>query len=206
LINNAFTFVPTAPVTPDGLSVSSITGTTAVVSWSAVAPGDGATSVSYKVQLLSRAAKSLGKVVTSYTTANTSFTLTGLKSATEYGVNVIASSGKLSSLASTQSVFTTSASAPGAPQRLKVAKGTTTSSLNWSAPADNGGAAITGYRVEVQGDSGWTVVANLSSTTLNYTVNTPSQGVTTNYRVAAVNSIDVGQYATISVAGARARR
>ena len=48
---------------------------------------------------------------------------------------------------------------PGAPTSLTAtASGNTQINLSWTAPADNGGSAITGYKIEISSDSGssWT--------------------------------------------------
>ena len=61
---------------------------------------------------------------------------------------------------------------PGAPTSLTAtASGTTTINLSWTAPADDGGAAITGYRIEVSSNGGtsWTDrVANTGNATTTY--------------------------------------
>ena len=54
---------------------------------------------------------------------------------------------------------TTAATAPGAPTSLTAtASGSTQIDLSWTAPDDNGGRVITGYKIEVSSDSGnaWT--------------------------------------------------
>ena len=80
---------------------------------------------------------------------------------------------------------------PGAPRNLvATASGTTQINLSWSAPASNGGFAITGYRIEVSpdGNSNWTeLVANTGNpnTTFAHTV---AAGTTRHYRVLAINA------------------
>ena len=86
--------------------------------------------------------------------------------------------------------------APGAPTGLTAtASGTTTINLSWTAPADNGGRVITGYKIEVSSDSGatWTDrVANTSSTTTTYAHTGLAAGATRHYRVSAINTIGTG--------------
>ena len=86
--------------------------------------------------------------------------------------------------------------APGAPRSLTAtASGTTTINLSWTAPVDNGGSVITGYKIEVSTDSGttWTdQVANTASTTTTYEHTGLAASTTRDYRVSAINSIGTG--------------
>ena len=71
------------------------------------------------------------------------------------------------------------------------ASGSTTINLSWTAPADNGGSAITGYRIEISpnGTSNWTNrVANTNSTTTTYAHSGLAAGTTRHYRVSAINT------------------
>ena len=86
--------------------------------------------------------------------------------------------------------------APGAPTGLTAtASGGTQIDLAWTAPADNGGDAITGYQIEYSDDAGtsWSVlVADTQSTDTMYSDTTLSGGETRHYRVSAINSIGTG--------------
>ena len=86
--------------------------------------------------------------------------------------------------------------APGAPTDLTAtANGATQIDLTWTAPADNGGHAITGYQIEYSDDGGttWNVlVADTQSTDTMYSDTTLSGGETRHYRVSAINSIGTG--------------
>ena len=85
---------------------------------------------------------------------------------------------------------------PGAPTGLTATpNGATQIDLNWTAPADNGGDAITGYQIEYSDDGGtsWSVlVADTQSTDTMYSDTTLSGGETRHYRVSAINSIGIG--------------
>ena len=91
---------------------------------------------------------------------------------------------------------TTTDDVPGAPTSLTAtASGTTTINLSWTAPADDGGSAITGYRIEVSpnGTSSWTNrVADTGTTTTTYAHTGLSAGTTRHYRVSAINSVGTG--------------
>ena len=91
---------------------------------------------------------------------------------------------------------TLAAIAPNAPTGLTAtASGADTINLSWTAPVDNGGSVITGYKIEVSIDSGttWTdLVADTASTTTTYEHTGLAASTTRHYRVSAINSIGTG--------------
>ena len=85
---------------------------------------------------------------------------------------------------------------PGTPTGLTAtADGETEINLSWTAPSDDGGADITGYRIEVSsGGSNWTdLAANTNTTTTSYSHTGLEAGTTRHYRVSAINSEGTGQ-------------
>ena len=71
------------------------------------------------------------------------------------------------------------------------ALGATIVDLAWTAPADDGGSAITGYKVEVSntGSSGWTdLAADTGDANAWYRHTGLSDGYTRHYRVSAINA------------------
>ena len=82
--------------------------------------------------------------------------------------------------------------APGAPTNLMAdADGGTRIDLSWDAPADDGGSAITGYRIEVSpdGSSDWDdLIADTGNDDTSYTHEGLSPGETRHYRVSAINA------------------
>ena len=85
------------------------------------------------------------------------------------------------------------AEVPGAPTGLSAApNGTTGIDLSWTAPAEDGGRVISGYKIEVSTDGGatWTVlVANTGNTDTTYAHSGLTAGSTRHYRVSAINTI-----------------
>ena len=85
---------------------------------------------------------------------------------------------------------------PFAPTGLTAtASGTTAINLSWTAPPNNGGSVITGYKIEVSSNGGtsWidhVVNTNSTSTTYDHTGLAP--GTTRHYRVSAINSVGTG--------------
>ena len=94
-----------------------------------------------------------------------------------------------------QVTVTATASAPDSPTSLTAtADGQTEIDLSWAAPSDDGGAAITGYKIEVSTDgSSWSdLVADSGSTSTSYSHTGLTAGITRHYRVSAINSADTG--------------
>ena len=90
---------------------------------------------------------------------------------------------------------------PGAPGGLTAAgNGQTRIDLSWNAPRSDGGAAITGYRIEVSEDrSNWTdLVANTGNVATTYSHTRLTAGTTRHYRVSAINSAGTGPTSNIA--------
>ncbi|HYL67468.1 MAG TPA: fibronectin type III domain-containing protein [Nitrosopumilaceae archaeon] len=99
----------------------------------------------------------------------------------------------------TQSVTLTayySTNGPGptvtsAPQNLQATGGNAQVSLSWTAPSNDGGATITGYKIERSTDGGitWsTIVSSTGSTATTYSDSGLAASTTYTYRVSAINS------------------
>ena len=90
---------------------------------------------------------------------------------------------------------------PGAPEGLTAeGNGQTRIYLSWSAPASDGGAAITGYRIEVsENGSTWNdLVANTRNAAVSYSHTGLTAGSTRHYRVSAINSAGTGPVSNIA--------
>src|SRR3989475_7162570 len=98
----------------------------------------------------------------------------------------------MSSSSSTASA-TTLAVAPSPPTGLTAtAVASSQINLSWAPPADNGGSAITGYKVERSSDGGstWiTLVANSGSTATTYSDTGLTHSTSYAYRVSSINSV-----------------
>ena len=97
-----------------------------------------------------------------------SFTVTGLDNGVEHtfevrAVNAVGAGGETEATSTPVTV-------PGAPASLNATPGDTQVSLDWTAPASDGGSAITGYEYRVSDDGGtswspdWTGVPDGSDT------------------------------------------
>ena len=90
---------------------------------------------------------------------------------------------------------------PGVPTDLSASTGGDTRiNLSWTAPGDDGGSPITGYKIEVSpdGNANWTeLVANTGNTTTTYAHSGLAVGTTRHYRVSAINSAGAGRPSNI---------
>ena len=94
---------------------------------------------------------------------------------------------------------------PGAPLNLLATGASQTRiNLSWNAPDDDGGASITGYRIEVSDDdeSTWSdLVADTGSASRTYSHTTGLEpGDTRHYRVYASNSVGEGPESNVAMA------
>ena len=71
--------------------------------------------------------------------------------------------------------------------------------LAWQPPTDDGGTPITGYQVQVSEDgSTFTDLSSTDENTLTYEQMGLDRGATYHYRVATINSVGTGDYASTS--------
>src|SRR5262249_44912182 len=145
------------------------------LSWAAPASNGGAAITGYNVYRgTSQGGESATPVTTNVTT--TSFTDTALTNGTTYyytgaAVNSVGTSPQSNEASATP--VAVEATAPSAPRSLAAVAGNGSVSLSWSAPASDGGSAITGYNVyrgtTAGGESATPVASNVSGMSLTDT-------------------------------------
>ena len=168
------------PGAPTGVTASA-GNAQATVSWDAPASNGGAPITGYTVT-----ASSGGTQCT--TTGATSCVVTGLTNGTDYTFTVTATNGSgTTSAASSASNSVTPATVPDAPTIGTATAGNAQASVTWTAPADNGGAAVTSYTATAVEDNTKSCSANGS--TLTCTITGLTNGSAYTFTVTATNSV-----------------
>jgi hypothetical protein len=113
---------------------------------------------------------------------------------------VVSATGGATSVTTSSATLTVPAGAPGVPTAVSGTAGNTQVSLTWTAPASDGGAAITDYVVQytINGGSSWTTFADGTSTSTSATVTGLTNGTAYVFRIATVNFVGQGSYSSSS--------
>ena len=202
----------TAPGAPT--AVTAAAGDASVtLSWTAPASDGGSAITGYQVDVLT--GTTVQRTVSPTGTA-TSTVVTGLTNGTAYNfvvraVNAVgtgAESAASNTVTPAGTVVVTPPGAPaigvvvtrpGAPAIGTAVAGNASATVNWTAPANNGGATITEYRIQVR--TGTTLVRTVTGvpgTVASSVVTGLANGTAYNFRVRAVNSAGVGALSAAS--------
>lgn len=189
------------PATPSAPTVTA-GNSSATVNWNAPS-SNGATITGYDVQWSSDSGQTWSTPLASaQSTTVTQATVTGLTIGTAYVFRVAARNVVGTGNPSLPSTAVTLANVPGAPTGVGGTRGDRQVVVTWTAPAANGGAAITGYDVESSSDNGahWStpVSSALTSSATQATVSGLTNGTPYVFQVAAKNAAGEGAFSTQS--------
>ncbi len=195
---------PTAPEAPSNLTATASGRTKINLSWTVPSENGGANISGYKIEASSTGTSGWTDLVTSTgSPPTTTYSDSNLAPETTryYRVSAINSigTGVPSNIAS---ATTEPPTAPDAPTSLiATASGRTIINLAWTAPSDDGGAAISKYKIEVSPDgdaSTWEdLVDDIGSTSTSYAHENLDPETTRYYRVSATNSVGTGDPSNI---------
>jgi hypothetical protein len=177
--------VPGVPTSLDG----TIENGSVALSWTAPSSTGGSAITNYTVEYT----PSGGSAVT-VTASSSPYTLTGLTNGTSYSIRV-AANNLAGRGAYATAITRTPATTPSSPTGLNAAGGDAQVALSWTAPSNNGGAAITGYRITYSGTT-----INTGSTSTSYTVAGLNNGTAYSFTVAATNAVGTGPDSSSAVA------
>ena len=195
---------PAVPGAPVGLTARAVGTSRIDLAWHAPRNTGGVAIRGYRIEASDDEGRTWNIIRRNTNSTSTEFSDLNLEPATMRHYRVaavnIAGNGPFSNVAHA----TTDATRPGVPRDLTAgADGTSEIDLSWRAPADDGGANVTGYRIEVSDDGGATwrdLVANTRSTRTTYSHTGLAPGTTRHYRVSAINQVGVGEASRVASA------
>ena len=180
------------PGTPTGLAATAGNGQVAL-SWTAPTVTGGSAITGYAVDSSVDGGSTWSAVTASTGSTITSHTVTGLTAGVAVtfrvsAVNVVGTGGPSGSASATPFGL------PGAPTGLSAVAGAWQVAVSWTAPGDDGGSAITGYRIErsIDGATWSDLVADTASTATSHTAVGLTGGTAVRFRVSARTATGVG--------------
>jgi hypothetical protein len=189
---------PDAPGTPTGVTATA-GRSSASVSWTAPSSGGPVASYTITPYAGATAQTALAKTVTG-SPPGTSATVTGLAAGTAYTFTVRASNagGSGPESAKSTAVTPTGASPPGAPTAVAAQPDSTSAVVTWTAPADDGGSAITGYTVTPAHGSTALPATDVGATATQTRITGLTNGTSYTFTVAAKSAAGTGAASTAS--------
>lgn len=188
-----------APATPPGapaMGTATLTGTTASVNWTAPSDNGGAVVKRYLVTTY-RDGTATGTPASATTSP---FSISNLQRGRSYTFTVAAENAAGTGAASAASNAVTPAPvAPAAPTigRAELSD-PTTATIAWTAPADDGGAAISGYRITPFLNGTAQPVVSADASTTSASVGNLARGRSYTFKVAAANTAGTGTLSAAS--------
>ena len=195
-VTNHSTVAAVVPGAPTGLSATVGSTTSIDLSWNAPADNGGRVITGYKVEVSADSGTTWTVLEATTGSTDTTYEHTGLTigNTRHYRVSAINSVGT-GAVSNTDSATTTTVTVPGAPTNLTAtAISHSAINLSWTAPANNGGSAITGYKIErhPHGSDWTTSVATTGSTTTTYSSTNLFRETWYFFRVSAINTAGTG--------------
>jgi len=184
----------TLPSPPTNLSATKVSQTQVNLSWNAPSDNGGSAITGYKIEE-KVGTGSFTVIVANTGNTNTSYSRTGLTAGLTYtykvsAINSAGTSSPSNEVTSSQTII----AVPNPPSNLVVASASPTQlNLSWKAPSDNGGPAVTGYKIEVKsGSNPYAILVSNTGSVTSYSHSGLTTGTTYTYKVSAINSVGTG--------------
>ena len=185
----------TVPGAPRSLDANADGTSRIELSWRAPTSDGGSRITGYRIEVSEDGGARWDNLVANSHNTRTTYVHRGLEPATRRHYRVSAINREGVSRASRVASAITDATVPDAPTGLTATAVTATQiDLFWLAPAYDGGATVTGYRIEVsENGTAWTDLrTNTQSRTTAFQHTGLMPGSTRHYRVSAINRVGVG--------------
>src|SRR3989441_896796 len=188
---------PVVPNPPTGLATPYVSSSQISISWFAPSNNGGAPITGYKIESSTDGGTTWNIIVPNTGSTGTWYSNYHLLASTTYTYRVSAiNSAGTGSPSSTVSATTSHRALPSLPTRLSSPHVSSSQiSISWFAPSNNGGAPITGYKIESSTDGGttWNIIAPNVAPSPSWYSNYNLLGSTTyTFRVSAINSAGTG--------------
>ena len=196
------TTLATVAKEPTNLKVTNVALRSLSLGWSLPTSNGGSPIVDYKIEFSSNGGITWNEI--SHTaSASRSFNVTGLLRGKTYMFRVAAINDVGVGASSATVSATTLIDLATAPQTLTSTTSTSTAQLAWLAPADNGGASVSSYRVDYSKDGLTWVTLAAKSTAESFKLSGLAPGTTYQVRVAANTRAGLGAFLTESITTAK---
>jgi Ca2+-binding RTX toxin-like protein len=183
---------------PTNLTVTNVGLRSLSLGWSLPASNGGSPILDYKIEFSSNGGTTWNELAHNASPSR-SFNVTGLLRGKNYLFKV-AAINEVGVGASSVAVSATTLIAPAtAPQSLTSTSSATAAQFSWLAPADNGGASVTSYRVEYSKDGLTWLTLAAKSTAASFKLSGLTPGATYQVRVAATTRAGLGAFLTGSI-------
>jgi titin len=201
-VTTSITTLATVAKAPTNLTVTNIGLRSLSLGWSLPTSNGGSPIVDYKIEFSSNGGITWNEI--SHTaSASRSFNVTGLLRGKTYLFRVAAINDVGTGASSGSVSATTQIEPASAPQSLTSTSSTNTAQFSWLAPADDGGASVTSYRVEYSKDGLTWVTLSSKSTATSFKLSGLTPGTTYQVRVAASTRAGLGAFLTDSITTAK---
>ncbi len=191
------------PNPPQSLTALIYSSTQINLSWSSPSSNGGPPVIGYKINYMVDTGN-FTNLVSNSGSSFTAYSHTGLQVGHTYtyrifAINSIGTSNSSNTATATPIQVTT---VPGSPILSVNPSSATSISLSWSPPSNDGGSAITGYKIEYNnGTSQYNIlVANTGNTQTAYLHTGLTTGKIYTYRVTAINIVGIGNPSNVASA------
>ena len=195
---------PDVPGPPTGLTAQAVGTSRIDIGWQAPVNNGGSPVFGYRIEASNDGGRTWRIIRRNTNTTVGYYSHRNLQPAATWHYRVYAINVAGLGTASDIAQATTDATLPGAPRNLTAeADGTSQIELSWQSPSADGGAQVTGYRIEVSENAGgtWqTLVADTRSSATTYSHTGLAPASTRHYRVSAINRVGVGRASSVASA------